>query len=108
MESNGLNRILDRIYADNKVSNIEFQALRDKADEKYSVLTKKYQGNNDISAFQKSADVTVQLMQNSFLDIKKSEKLKKLTEEDKATIREAFKYQIAYMVVCYDRFFDVL
>ncbi|WP_235942422.1 hypothetical protein, partial [Yersinia thracica] len=82
----------------------EFQILRDFADEKFDLLLNKLNKNNNLSAFQKSADVTVQLMQQSFFDVKE----KCQNEEDKKLAKEAFVAQIVYIIANYNRFFTNL
>ncbi|AHM71783.2 hypothetical protein LC20_00527 [Yersinia hibernica] len=78
--------------------------LRDFADEKFDYLLDNYGKNNNLSAFQKSMDVAVQLMQQSFFDIKAKCK----NEEEKQLAKEAFDAQIAYIIANYDRFFSNL
>ncbi|EEP94064.1 hypothetical protein yaldo0001_38380 [Yersinia aldovae ATCC 35236] len=78
--------------------------LRDFADDKFDFLLNSYGENNNLSAFQKSMDVTVQLMQQSFFDIKKKCK----DDEDNKLAKEAFDAQISYMIANYDRFFSNL
>lgn len=95
---------IDFIYEDNKVSNVELQFIRDVADEKIEMLFERFGENNNLSAFQKSMDVSVQLMQNAFFDIKKKEG----TEDGKREVKEAFEFQIAYLVANYNRFFSLL
>lgn len=43
-------------------------------------------------------------MQNAFFDIKKKEG----SEEGKREVKEAFEFQIAYLVANYNRFFSLL
>lgn len=93
--------LLNTFYCDSKISNDELQMLRDFADERFDLLLNKFNGNNNLSAFQKSTDVTVQLMQQSFFDVKE----KCQSEEDKKIIKEAFVAQIVYIIANYNRFF---
>ena len=102
--NNNIENVTDFIYKDTKINNAEFQKIRDDADDKFDVLLKKYGKNNSLSEFQKSADVTVQLMQESFFLLKK----KVTTPEKKEEIKDAFNAQINYIVACYNRFFDSL
>lgn len=99
-----INVLLSDIYRDNQINNIEFEMLRDFADEKFDLLLENYGGNNSLSAFQKSMDVSVQLMQQSFFDIKKKCK----DETEKQMAKEAFDAQIAYIIANYERFFSNL
>ncbi|AJJ63622.1 hypothetical protein [Yersinia aldovae] len=99
-----INELLSNIYHDNKINNIEFQKLRDFADGKFDFLLNSYGENNNLSALQKSMDVTVQLMQQSFFDIKKKCK----NDEDNKLAKEAFDAQISYMIANYDRLFSNL
>lgn len=78
MQKNELNDFIDFIYEDNKVSNVELQFIRDVADEKIEALFKRLGENNNLSAFQKSMDVSVQLMQNAFLILKRKRVQKKV------------------------------
>ncbi|GAA0353762.1 hypothetical protein L9H26_17175 [Morganella psychrotolerans] len=102
--NNNIENVTDFIYKDAKINNEEFQKIRDEADEKFDVLLEKYGKNNCLSAFQKSADVTVQLMQESFFLLKK----KVTTPEQKTEVKDAFNAQMNYIVACYNRFFDSL
>lgn len=102
--NNNIENVTDFIYKDTKINNAEFQKIRDDADDKFDVLLEKYGKNNNLSAFQKSADVTVQLMQESFFLLKK----KVTTPEQKEEVKDAFNAQINYIVACYNRFFDSL
>lgn len=104
MQKDELKDFIDFIYEDNKVSNVELQFIRDVADEKIEMLFEQFGENNKLSAFQKSMDVSVQLMQNAFFDIKKKEG----TEDGKREVKEAFEFQIAYLVANYNRFFSLL
>lgn len=69
--------LLNEFYCDNRINNEELQMLRDFADEKFDLLLSEFGENNSLSAFQKSTDVTVQLMQQSFFDIKRNAMIKK-------------------------------
>ncbi|WP_392433115.1 hypothetical protein ACF3VQ_01615 [Yersinia sp. HM-2024] len=93
--------LLNAFYRDNRISNEELQILRDFADERFDLLLSEFGENNSLSAFQKSTDVTVQLMQQSFFDIKK----KCNNQEEKIIIKEAFVAQIVYIIANYNRFF---
>lgn len=104
MQKDELKDFIDFIYEDNRVSNVELEFIRDVADEKIEALFKRFGENNNLSAFQKSMDVSVQLMQSAFFDIKKKEG----TEEGKREVKEAFEFQMAYLIANYNRFFAVL
>ncbi|HEN3571027.1 TPA: hypothetical protein U5E37_004081 [Yersinia enterocolitica] len=93
--------LLNEFYCDNRINNEELQILRDFADERFDLLLSEFGENNSLSAFQKSTDVTVQLMQQSFFDIKK----KCNDQEDKKVIKEAFVAQLVYIIANYNRFF---
>ncbi|WP_174849185.1 hypothetical protein [Yersinia artesiana] len=103
-QNRNIDKLLSYIYCDNKINNVEFQMLRDYADEKFDELLNNYGENNNLSAFQKSMDVTVQLMQQSFFDIKAKCK----SDEEKQLAKEAFDAQISYIIANYDRFFSNL
>ncbi|OBU09724.1 hypothetical protein [Morganella psychrotolerans] len=107
MSNNEIKYLIDFIYKDGHITNTEFQMIRDEADKKFDSLLEQYGKNNSLSAFQKSADVTVQLMQESFFIMKKKTEAAE-TAEKKEEIKDAFNAQINYMVACYNRFFDSL
>lgn len=71
MNNTEINHLVDFIYQDGRITNAEFQMIRDEADNRFDALLECYDKNNSLSAFQKSADVTVQLMQESFFILKK-------------------------------------
>ncbi|WP_145518721.1 hypothetical protein [Yersinia bercovieri] len=96
--------LLNAFYRDNRISNEECQILRDFADERFNAVLNKFGKNNNLSAFQKSTDITTQLMQQSFFDIKE----KCPNEEEKKAIKEAFVAQIVYIIANYNRFFTNL
>ena len=104
MNNTEINHLVDFIYQDARITNAEFQMIRDEADTRFDTLLENYGKNNSLSAFQKSADVTVQLMQESFFILKK----KAETPEQKDEIKAAFNAQISYIIACYNRFFDSL
>ncbi|EJD6112920.1 hypothetical protein ACX7S9_003384 [Morganella morganii] len=104
MNNTEINHLVDFIYQDDRITNAEFQMIRDEADKRFDAILEYYGKNNSLSAFQKSADVTVQLMQESFFILKK----KAETPEQKDEIKDAFNAQISYIIACYNRFFDSL
>lgn len=91
---------LQAIYADEHLTNEEFQALRDDADGKLSSLLNQYPSHQALVDFQRLADELVQAMQRSILDIKKT----KPSRETILMLKEGFGYQLAYIKVCFDRF----
>lgn len=96
--------LLNEILLDNVVSYIEFKEIRDEADYRFEKLIAEFGANNDITAFQKSADVTVQLMQNAVLDVKKE----KLTDLGNAIVKDAISAQLNYIILASKLFLDKL
>lgn len=96
--------ILGEILKDNQVSFSEFKKIRDEADARFEKLISEFGSNNDVTAFQKSADVTVQLMQNAVLGAKKE----KLTDLGGAIVKDAVKAQINYIQLATKLFLDKL
>ncbi|WP_341663038.1 hypothetical protein [Vibrio sp.] len=96
--------LINAIMEDDTVSFSEFQLAREEADARFEVLTEEFGTNNDISAFQKSADVTVQLMQNAVIDVKKA----KLSDLGEAIAKDAIKAQINYIQLATKLFLDKL
>ena len=96
--------LMAEIFEDGKISYSEFKQIRDEADARFERLVTEFGANNDITAFQKSADVTVQLMQNSVLDAKKE----KLSDLGEAIVKDAIKAQINYIQVATKLFLDKL
>jgi len=94
--------LLEDILSDNKVSYSEYKLIRDEADARFEALISEFGSNNDLTAFQKSADVTVQLMQNAVLDVKKSQ----LTDLGDAIVKDAIKAQLNYMQLATKLFLD--
>ncbi len=92
------------ILEDNKITFSEYKKVRDEADLKFEKLISEFGSNNDMTAFQKSSDVTVQLMQNAVLDAKKE----KLTDLGEAIVKDAIKAQINYIQVATKLFIDKL
>jgi len=92
--SNSLEHFIEEITADGKISINEYKKLRDLADEKFDEVVEQFGRHNNFSAFQKSMDVSMQLLQTSILDAIKD---KKLTPLGKAIVRDAFKAQIEYL-----------
>lgn len=98
---------IDDAYEDGKINNEELQNIRDLADlvfEKLVIEAANTGKNNAITAFQKSCDVTVQLMQDSFLKLKKEN----LNNSQKDLVKTAFNAQLTYIKANYDRFFNSL
>lgn len=96
--------LINDILADNIVSFGEFKSIRDEADDRFKKLTSEFGSNNDMTAFQKSVDVTVQLMQNTVLDIKKE----KLSDVGEAIVKDAIKAQLNYLQLATKLFLDKL
>lgn len=96
--------LLDEILEDNQVNFSEFKAIRDEADARFEKLISEFGSNNDITAFQKSADVTVQLMQNAVIGVKKE----KLSDLGEAIVKDAVKAQINYIQLATKLFLDKL
>ncbi|MCS0000684.1 hypothetical protein NB620_10440, partial [Vibrio alginolyticus] len=92
------------ILKDNKVSFSEYKRVRDEADFKFANLVLKIGANNDATAFQKSTDVTVQLMQNLVLDIKKRAK----SDLDETILKDAIVAQVNYLQIATKLFIDKL
>lgn len=90
-----LDIVLKEIYNDDKVSILEYMKIRDLADKKMQVLIDKYGKHNSITAFQKSVDITMQLLQESILLLKS----KKPCEQEKLIIQEALEAQVKYLQV---------
>lgn len=98
---------INKAYKDGKINNEEIQNIRDIADlvfEKLVIEAANTDKNNSITAFQKSCDVTVQLMQDSFLKLKKEN----LNSSQKDLIKTAFNAQLTYIKANFDRFFNSL
>jgi len=87
--------LLKDILSDNKVSYSEFKAIRDEADARFETLINEFGSNNDLTAFQKSADVTVQLMQNTVLNVKEEQ----LSDLGNAIVKDAIKAQLNYIML---------
>ena len=96
--------LLAEIFEDNKISFSEYKQIRDEADARFEKLISEFGSNNDVTAFQKSADVTVQLMQNVVLDIKKEN----ISDVGEAIVKDAIKAQINYIQVATKLFLDRL
>lgn len=90
--------LLNEILADGKVTVNDFQLMRDKADAEFNKVVDVFGRHNDFTAFQKSADVTVQLMQNIILDLNRT----KLSDTGKAIIVNAMIAQINYIAISTD------
>lgn len=94
-------------YKDGKINNEEIQHIREIADlifEKLVIEAANTGKNNAITAFQKSCDVTVQLMQDSFFILKKEN----LNSCQKDLVKTAFNAQLTYIKANFDRFFNSL
>ncbi len=91
-------QMLQEVYADGRVSVGEFRQLRDTADEKCAAVEAQLGRNNDLTALQKSADVTVQLMQNVAIDIERED----LSDLGQAMVLDAMQAQFAYLRAAID------
>ena len=96
--------LLSEILFDNKVSFSEFKQIRDEADYRFEKLIAEFGANNDLTAFQKSADVTVLLMQNAVLDAKKEN----LTDLGDAIVKDAISAQLNYIILASKLFLNKL
>lgn len=84
---------LAEIYGDGKITPGEFMAARKMADEKCRAVEAELGGNNDFTAFQKSCDVTVQLMQNIAVGLGEED----ITDLGRAKIVDALQAQFGYL-----------
>lgn len=96
----GLSRHLQQIYADAVLNNVEFQGLRDKADEVFDQVIGKYPDIHELAAVQQLADQLVETMQRGILAVRKT----KPNAESKDQLREGLAYQVAYIKANLDRF----
>jgi hypothetical protein len=99
-----LSKWLARIYDDQSLTNIEFQQLRDEADQKLEHVKERYPDLAELAVFQKAADDAVQQMQVGILKFKS----KKLPKDAKSDVQQAYAFQVAYIKACLDRFTQML
>ena len=91
--SKSLEELITDIYKDDKVSVPEYRTLRDDADRRMAAVIKEFGLHNNITAFQKSIDVAMQLLQTSVIDAKKA----KLTDTGEAIVKDALTAQVEYL-----------
>ena len=91
--SKSLEDILTDIYKDDRVSFVEYSALRDDADRRMAAVIKEFGLHNNVTAFQKAMDVAMQLLQTSVIDAKKA----KLTDTGEAIVKDALTAQVEYL-----------
>ena len=100
--SNDQKELLNEINADGHVSYSEFQTIRDKADERFDAVVEELGLHSDLAAFQKSADVTVQLLKSAALEIKGAA----ISDLGKSISKDAVKAQLNYIRLAGDAFLD--
>ncbi|WAT29532.1 hypothetical protein [Pseudomonas sp. GXZC] len=91
--SKSLEDLITDIYKDDNVSVTEYRTLRDDADRRMAAVIKEFGLHNNITAFQKSIDVAMQLLQTSVIDAKKA----KLTDTGEAIVKDAVTAQVEYL-----------
>ncbi|MGY2270752.1 MULTISPECIES: hypothetical protein [Pseudomonas] len=91
--SKSLEELITDIYKDDNVSVTEYRTLRDDADRRMAAVIKEFGLHNNITAFQKSIDVAMQLLQTSVIDAKKA----KLTDTGEAIVKDAVTAQVEYL-----------
>ncbi|AMN78757.1 MULTISPECIES: hypothetical protein [Pseudomonas fluorescens group] len=91
--SKSLEELITDIYKDDNVSVTEYRILRDDADRRMAAVIKEFGLHNNITAFQKSIDVAMQLLQTSVIDAKKP----KLTDTGEAIVKDAVTAQVEYL-----------
>lgn len=91
--SKSLEELITDIYKNDKVSVPEYRTLRDDADRRMAAVIKEFGLHNNITAFQKSIDVAMQLLQTSVIDAKKA----KLTDTGEAIVKDAVTAQVEYL-----------
>ncbi|MFM0336498.1 hypothetical protein [Paraburkholderia fungorum] len=92
-ESKSLEKLVATIYGDGQVTITEYMALRDDADRRMDAVIEQFGKHNNLTAFQKSMDVSVQLLQLSVLQAKKA----KLTDSGEAAVRDLVIAQVEYL-----------
>ncbi len=103
--SNSLEHVIEEITADGKITPKEYITLRELADDKYEKLIQELGKHNKFTAFQKSMDVSMQLLQECILEVKKNNSIGPL---GRAIIGDAFKAQIEYLELGGKLFLDSL
>ena len=92
--------LIQEIYADSRVTPSEVLRLRGKIEESAIKLRESVGTQGLLDAFCKSIDVSVQLMQEALLNIKKGE----YTRGEKEEIFHFLEAYIAYLKVTFDAF----
>ncbi|BDB17497.1 hypothetical protein cym2001_08620 [Pseudomonas sp. CYM-20-01] len=91
--SKSLEELITDIYQDGNVSVTEYRTLRDDADRRMAAVVKEFGLHNNVTAFQKSIDVAMQLLQSSVIDAKKA----RLTDTGEAIVKDAVTAQVEYL-----------
>ena len=91
--SKSLEELITDIYQDGNVSVTEYRTLRDDADRRMDAVIKEFGLHNNVTAFQKSIDVTMQLLQTTVVDAKKA----RLTDTGEAIVKDAVSAQVEYL-----------
>ncbi|OIN48882.1 hypothetical protein BLL37_26445 [Pseudomonas azotoformans] len=91
--SKSLEELITDIYQDGNVSVTEYRTLRDDADRRMAAVIKEFGLHNNVTAFQKSIDVAMQLLQTSVIDAKKA----RLTDTGEAIVKDAVTAQVEYL-----------
>ncbi|MCF5665189.1 hypothetical protein AB6N16_03560 [Pseudomonas marginalis] len=91
--SKSLETLITDIYQDDNVSFTEYRALRDDADRRMASVIEEFGLHNNVTAFQKSIDVAMQLLQSSVIDAKKA----RLTDTGEAIVKDAVTAQVEYL-----------
>lgn len=92
--------LIEEIYADSRVTPSEVIALRGKLEESANNLRNSIGKHGVLDAFCKSIDVSVQLMQEALLNVKKGE-YNKTAKDEMFHFLEAY---IVYLKVTFDAF----
>jgi hypothetical protein len=91
--------LIQEIYADSRVTPSEVLRLRAKIEESSEILRKSVGSQGLLDAFCKSIDVSVQLMQETLLSVKRGEYSKHAND-----IFHFLEAYIAYLKVTFDAF----
>lgn len=91
--SKSLETLITDIYQDDNVSFTEYRTLRDDADRRMASVIEEFGLHSNVTAFQKSIDVAMQLLQTSVIDAKKA----RLTDTGEAIVKDAVTAQVEYL-----------
>ncbi|UUN89493.1 hypothetical protein [Pseudomonas extremorientalis] len=91
--SKSLEELITDIYQYGNVSVTEYRTLRDDADRRMDAVIKEFGLHNNVTAFQKSIDVAMQLLQTTVVDAKKA----RLTDTGEAIVKDAVSAQVEYL-----------